>query len=648
LLALCLCLPVFAQADEPVDAAQAETERLLEQARSYLEPAGEESGVVAEAVDAESVVEVESPLADVTDSAAQTGAVISETLESVTETEAAPDAVTENVTDASATLLLVEEGTTAADTLPKDMLLVLDNSGSMKKNDPQFLTNQAVREFIAGLDEATRLGIIIFDQDVQLAVPFTEVTRDNSPTLLASLDLINYKGLYTDSPAAIERAIYELKNDGRQDAEKIIVFMTDGIVDTGQPDVDLEKTRWLKDNLAADAADSDITIFGIAFTDNADFQLIQSLAQKTDGEYYRALQAEDLTRVFEKIVTIINTPPEPEPVAAPPPPPPVAMPQPVAPPPPPPEPEIKIIEVPVERDTSEEDLRNKIMIISISAVLIALIAILILLMRRRGGAEPEAPAQEAFINDPQGFTDHATYKLGSKPTMLGRVPGKDTDHLNYIVIPQTTIGRRHALIEYKEFAFWIIDQGSINGTFVNDKPISTETRLKHGDRVRLHKYELEFTIPELAEDGMTVISNTVFAGADAQAPSADPSEDATVARAESADAPPQVDAGLDEPDFDLDFDMTSGVEGADDADGSEDVTALRDAGDSSATQTDVPAADLPEEGSDETIMLNDDDDIMNDDEDDATIRRKIEESKEPPEHFVETAEFNIKDQDDKK
>ncbi len=623
LLALLISVGVHAGAVDSDETAQSETERLLEQAQSYLEEPAEE---VVDAV-------VESTEAAVEDAAAA--------LESI---DAEPGPAVEAA--AEQTLILLDEASAPVDVSPKDMLLVLDNSGSMKKNDPQFLTNQAVREFIGGLDEATRLGIIIFDQDVKLPVPFTDVTRDNSPTLLASLDQINYKGLFTDSPAAIERAIYELKNNGREEADKIIVFMTDGIVDTGNANVDLEKTRWLKDDLAADAADNKITIFGIAFTENADFQLIQSLAQKTDGEYYRALQAEDLTRVFEKIVTIINTPPEPEPVPEPvvtaPPPTPVEV-APPAPPPPPPEP--IIIEVPVERDTSEEDLRGKIMIVAISAVLLALIAILIVLMRRRGGAESVAPAQEAFINDPQGFTDHSTYKLGSKPTMLGRVAGKDTDRLNYIVIPQTTIGRRHALIEYKDFSFWIIDQGSINGTFVNDKAISSETRLKHGDRIRLHKYELEFTIPELAEDGMTVISNTVFAGGEAAAPAADPSEDATVAKA-STTAPPPASTmdDLEEPDFDLDFDITDGFNDDSNDDASEDVTAIR--GSEDATSESADTGD--DEGeADETIMLNDDDEMIDDDED-ATIRRKIEEDLPSAEQFVETAEFNIKDLDDKK
>ncbi|MBI2993453.1 MAG: FHA domain-containing protein [Gammaproteobacteria bacterium] len=167
----------------------------------------------------------------------------------------------------------------------------------------------------------------------------------------------------------------------------------------------------------------------------------------------------------------------------------------------------------VESVQEEERTRSIIILFAAIALIAALVGIIVLLIRR--GHElrpPHAYVAEAYLNDLQGGTSQTTYKLGSKPIMLGRVAGKDTEHLDYIVIPQSTIGRRHALIEYKDFAYWIMDQGSINGTFVNDKAVSSEIRLKHGDRVRLHKYQFEFVMPDVAETGKTVVSETGFAG----------------------------------------------------------------------------------------------------------------------------------------
>ncbi len=514
--------------------------------------------------------------------------------------------------------------------LTKDVVLVLDNSGSMKKNDPDFLVSKAVKEFISQQDENTRVGIVIFDQGVRLPVSLTNASLANRETILNSIEEINYKGLFTDSPAGIERAIYELKNNGRDDAQKSIIFMTDGIVDTGAPDRDLEKSKWLREDLAPDAADNEIKIFGIAFTEAADFQLIQSISQKTEGEYYRALTAENLQSVFEQINEIINTLPEPEPVPV------VVQPAPVieapapiiqqAPPPPP-----VIIEVPAQTMGQEERIRSMIIIAAAIVLTITLLGILILLLRRNRElkAGTDEFVQEAYINDLQGNTDKQTHKLGTRPTMFGRVAGKDTDHLDYIVVNESTIGRRHALIEFKDYSFWIIDQGSINGTFVNGEPVSSEVRLKHGDRIRLHKCDFEFIMPEMEESGQTVISNTVFAS---QPAGMDDSEEATQIRDHSGSGELSAEDLSAVAGADMDFDLT----GTDSADELSDlyepnpdeedtiireVPGIEESADEPEFTLDEDTDDVDSE--DETIMLDDvdEEESGSDSDEDATLRK---------------------------
>ena len=403
--------------------------------------------------------------------------------------------------------------------LPIDIMLVLDNSGSMKKNDPNFLVTEAIKEFISQKNENTRVGIIIFDGKAQLQISLTVASFANREAILNSIKGINYTGQYTDFPAAIERAIYELKDNGREDALKSIIFMTDGIVDTGNVNRDLEKSKWMREDLAADAADNEIKIFGIAFTEAADFQLIQSISQQTKGEYFRALVAEDLQNVFQQINEVINKVSESSVVS-----------------------EIEKITIGgrlvnnIESeaasellDGDEQSIENirprieaveqaldnlddpipfpSILIAAIVVLILLVLAFLSLILKRKGLSRVPRDEffQEAYINDLQGKTDKQAHMIDERPKMIGRVAGKDIEHMDYIVVNESTISRRHALIEYKDFSFWIIDQGSSNGTFINNERINNEFRLKHGDKIRLHNCEFEFTVPEMDESDETIV-----------------------------------------------------------------------------------------------------------------------------------------------
>ncbi len=191
-----------------------------------------------------------------------------------------------------------------------DLILVLDNSGSMKRHDPGRLTKKAAATFIHNLLPGTRVSLLLFDGQVRVAMPFLPVSERLSERVRPSLSRLVFDGLHTNTPAAMERAIYMHKMHGRSEASKVIVLMSDGVVDTGNADRDRVKARWLREDLAAEAAAEGIRIYGIAFSERGDYQLMQTLALKTGGAYFRAFAAEDVWAVFNRIRDHLNRPAE--------------------------------------------------------------------------------------------------------------------------------------------------------------------------------------------------------------------------------------------------------------------------------------------------------------------------------------------------
>lgn len=171
-----------------------------------------------------------------------------------------------------------------------------------------------------------------------------------------------------------------------------------------------------------------------------------------------------------------------------------------------------VVELPDQKANQfvkEARLRNLILIIAAIALVFIAFAIFIVVYKRKSTEEEAGEIKEykeAYLVDLFNATDQQNYHITEKPVMLGRVAGRDPEFMQYIVLASSGIGRRHAVIEYKDYSFWLVDQGSINGSFVNDQPVRTEIRLKHGDRVRVYKDEFEFVIPGMEKEEATLIA----------------------------------------------------------------------------------------------------------------------------------------------
>ncbi len=55
----------------------------------------------------------------------------------------------------------------------------------------------------------------------------------------------------------------------------------------------------------------------------------------------------------------------------------------------------------------------------------------------------------------------------------------------------TTVSSRHATVERRRDGLWIEDEGSTNGTFVNEARVTTSRLLQSGDVIRIGRTELE-------------------------------------------------------------------------------------------------------------------------------------------------------------
>jgi von Willebrand factor type A domain/FHA domain len=380
---------------------------------------------------------------------------------------------------------------------PVDVVTVLDISGSMKKNDPQLLLREVVSSFASRLAPDSRLGIVLFAETAEVTLGLTAANApDFTAQVAKSLERIDYRGRRTDIPAGVERALYELRTHGRPAAQRLIILLTDGLVDVGNPAKDVERARWLREDLALQAQQSGIRIFGIALSEGADFQLMQSVAQTTGGEYFRVLAAADIPGTFEKISARIDEMIRAAQRAA------EAKPAETTAPPTP-----VVVQVPV---TTPGWQQPWVLPTVVGLIVLGIVALTVTRGTKR--ATMKVDVLPATLYDRSGRSGKERYPMRKPVLRIGR-DAKTND----VVIPEETVSSLHAVIEFRAGAFYLQDLRSTNGTFVNGKQVSDsetirETPLKNQDRVRFDAYEFEFIIDALDKAGQTVVAGGTPAG----------------------------------------------------------------------------------------------------------------------------------------
>ena len=81
-----------------------------------------------------------------------------------------------------------------------------------------------------------------------------------------------------------------------------------------------------------------------------------------------------------------------------------------------------------------------------------------------------------------------SFRPAGERTRIGRSPECE------IFLDDVTVSRNHAVLVERDGGFFVEDQGSLNGTFVNRHRIET-SRLENGDELQVGKYRMTFVEP---------------------------------------------------------------------------------------------------------------------------------------------------------
>lgn len=179
-----------------------------------------------------------------------------------------------------------------------DIRVIIDISGSMKKNDPQNLRSPAVRMLVGLLPANAKSGIWTFGKYTNMQVKHGKVTSGWKKLAMRESKKIHSRGLFTNIEDALKKTTQSWVKPNRKE-QRHLILLTDGMVDVSKNQKDNEASRKrILNTIAPNLKKAGVRIHTVALSSNADKKLMSALSGMTDGWHEAVDNAEDLQRVF--------------------------------------------------------------------------------------------------------------------------------------------------------------------------------------------------------------------------------------------------------------------------------------------------------------------------------------------------------------
>ncbi|UZE97799.1 VWA domain-containing protein [Alkalimarinus alittae] len=179
-----------------------------------------------------------------------------------------------------------------------DVRVLIDISGSMKKNDPNNLRIPAVNLLTEIIPDGSKAGIWTFGQYVNMLVKHDEVNDRWRKNAKSKAKEINSVALYTNIGGALKKSSDDFLSD-KTFPNTHFILLTDGMVDIDRdPSKNVQERERILNDIVKGFEDRGAKIHTIALSENADIPLLERMAVNTGGNSAVAETPEALTKAF--------------------------------------------------------------------------------------------------------------------------------------------------------------------------------------------------------------------------------------------------------------------------------------------------------------------------------------------------------------
>ncbi|WP_202915245.1 vWA domain-containing protein [Paenibacillus paridis] len=174
----------------------------------------------------------------------------------------------------------------------KDIVLVIDNSGSMLETDPDNERYTAAKQLIDNMDDDKRVAIVMFSNTAELLLPFVNVSsQEKKNEIHAAIDAIEPTDGGTDFRLALSEAMKTIQGETGFARGTMVILLSDGFSESS---INQQIEDYKEQQIV-------INTVGLSVVDTRGSALLQQIADATGGSYYDVTEANGVSLVFQNI-----------------------------------------------------------------------------------------------------------------------------------------------------------------------------------------------------------------------------------------------------------------------------------------------------------------------------------------------------------
>lgn len=174
----------------------------------------------------------------------------------------------------------------------KNVVMAIDDSGSMSQSDPDNSRYSAAKALITRMDTDNQVAVVTFNHEAVVVQPLTPLSSTaNREKVLTAIDNLEPTEGGTNISGAVSEALQVIDSDGSKNHGAMVILLSDGVsnFDTTQ-----ELQTYVERGIA-------VNTIGLGLEDPAGTQLLQDIARVTGGQYYDVKDSALLGDVFQQI-----------------------------------------------------------------------------------------------------------------------------------------------------------------------------------------------------------------------------------------------------------------------------------------------------------------------------------------------------------